>query len=189
MREGALKVNWGQREPRESQQIRDHPALYKQVTDIMEDILTFVRENVCALHSCPLRPQTNLFQIKYHLPDEFEQLEVHCEFLPLGSPSPVHPFTSMVINLCACTKGHRDHGDKQWCATFTLGDFEGGEICLHESGLVFDSRPGDVLVFQSQDETHFNLHVKGTRGTVVFHSDRTMDGWVDNYNRWSSHVY
>ncbi|KZP14040.1 hypothetical protein FIBSPDRAFT_702759, partial [Athelia psychrophila] len=168
LKDGSLKVNWGQRQPRESQQIRDHPALYKQVTDIMEDILIFVRGN-----------------IRHHLPQAYEELEIHCDFLPYSTPSPVHPFTSMVINLCACTKGHRDHGDKKWCATFTLGDFEGGEICFHESGLVFDSRPGDILVFRSQDETHFNLHVKGTRSTIVFHSDRTMDSWVDNYNRWT----
>lgn len=39
-------MNWGQREPRESQEMRDHPALYKQIKDIMEDILMFIRENV-----------------------------------------------------------------------------------------------------------------------------------------------
>lgn len=95
----------------------------------------------------------------------------------------------MVVNLCVMTNGHRDHGDKKWCATFTIGQFEGGQICFHESGFVFDSRPGDLLVFQSQKETHFNLHLNGIRSSVVFHSDRTMDLWADNYNRWSSHVY
>ncbi|KAF7986944.1 hypothetical protein HWV62_12757 [Athelia sp. TMB] len=45
LREGALKVNWGQREPRESAEIRNHPSLYKQVTSIMEDILVFIRDN------------------------------------------------------------------------------------------------------------------------------------------------
>lgn len=46
LREGALKVNWGQREPRESQQIRDHPSLYRQMKSIMEDILEFIKANV-----------------------------------------------------------------------------------------------------------------------------------------------
>lgn len=64
---------------------------------------------------------------------------------------------------------------------------------MYESGLVFDSRPGDMIVFQSQKETHFNLHVEGIRSTVVLHSDQSMDAWAGDgvdppYNRWPGHV-
>lgn len=137
-------------------------------------------------------------QIEHHLPQVYKELEIHCEFLPLHDEAPARPFTSMVVNLCACTKGHRDKGDKTWCTTFTIGKCEGGEICLHEAGLVLDSRPGDMIVFQSQKETHFNLHMKGIRSTVVLHSDRTMDAWTGGeetegddppYNRWGSHIH
>jgi hypothetical protein len=113
---------------------------------------------------------------------------VYCNFLPLHERSPAHPFSNFVVNVCACTKGHRDHGDKKYCATFFIGSFEGAELCLHETGVVFDARPGEMIVFQSAKETHFNLHLKGTRCSIVFHSDRTGDIWADNYNRWGSHV-
>lgn len=112
------------------------------------------------------------------------------DFLPLYERSPAHPFSNLVVNLCACTKGHRDHCDKKnRCATFTIAECEGGEICLYDSGLVFDSASGDMLLFQSRRDTHFNLHLKGIRASVVLHSDREGDKWVDNYNRWSSHVH
>lgn len=135
-------------------------------------------------------------QIEHHLPEAYKELQIHCDFIPLHTQPPGAPFTSMVVNLCACTKGHRDHGDKKWCTTFTIGDCKGGELCMHESGLVFDSRPGDMIVFQSQKETHFNLHMSGIRSTVVLHSDRSMDHWAGPgddtdppYNRWDKHVY
>lgn len=65
---------------------------------------------------------------------------------------------------------------------------------MHESGLVFDSRPGDMIVFQSQKETHFNLHMQGTRSTIVLHSDESMDDWCGDgvdlpYNRWNGHIH
>lgn len=135
-----------------------------------------------------------MVQIEYHLPEAYKELDIHCQFLPMNTRPAGAPFTSMVINLCACTKGHRDHGDKKWCTTFTIGDCKGGQLCLYESGLVFDSRPGDMIVFQSQRETHFNLHVNGIRSTVVLHSDRSMDSWAGDgaeeapYNRWINHV-
>ncbi|KAF7973342.1 hypothetical protein HWV62_15499 [Athelia sp. TMB] len=126
LREGAWKVNWGQREPRESQQIRDHPSLYRQMKDIMEDILVFIKAN-----------------IQYHLPQAYKELEVHGEVLPGNEASPVHSFTSMVVNLCVMTNGHRDHGDKKWCATFTIGQFEGGQ----ESFLYSSHRGKPTLIF------------------------------------------
>ncbi|KZP22967.1 hypothetical protein FIBSPDRAFT_672765, partial [Athelia psychrophila] len=141
IREGALRANLSQRVPYESVDIQKYPELYNQISSILEDVLDFIRSN-----------------IQHHLPEAYKELDIHCQFLPLGHTPPGHPFTSMVVNLCACTKGHRDHGDKKWCTTFTIGDCKGGEICMHESGLVFDSRPGDMIVFQSQKETHFNLH-------------------------------
>ena len=127
-------------------------------------------------------------QIQHHLPKAYPELEIFCDILPLHERSPAHPLGAMVVNLCACTIGHRDTIDRLWCSTFTFGDPEGGEICFYELGLVFDSRPGNMLVFHSQRETHFNLHMKGVRGALVLHSDRVGDKWADNYNRWSAYV-
>lgn len=46
IREGAVKANFSQRTPRESGDIRKHPALYRQVTALLQDILEFIRCNV-----------------------------------------------------------------------------------------------------------------------------------------------
>jgi hypothetical protein len=69
-----------------------------------------------------------------------------------------------------------------------FGNWEGGEICLHELGLVIALRPGDILVFPSRNITHFNLHYTGVRGSMVLHSDRQGDNWVENCNGWERHV-
>lgn len=62
---------------------------------------------------------------------------------------------------------------------------------MYEAGLVFDSAHGDVLVFESSDQTHFNMHMKGIRGSLVTHSDRAGDRWTeDSYNRWGpDHIH
>lgn len=136
------------------------------------------------------------FQIAFHMPQEYKELEVHCDFLPLHDQPPGRPFTSMVVNLGAVTKGHRDGGDKTWCGTFTIGDCKGGQICCYEAGLVLESRPSDFITFESQEQTHFNLNVEGIRASIVLHSDRTMDSWSGDgeeeqhpYNQWGSHVH
>jgi len=119
---------------------------------------------------------------------EYQKIEVFCKFLPLQDPSPAYPFSNWVINFCAATKGHRDTGDNGWCATVTFAACEGGQLCLYELGLVFDCAVGDLLVFQSSKQTHFNLHIKGIRGSLVLHCDRMGRKWGDNYNRWGSYV-
>ncbi|KAF7981009.1 hypothetical protein HWV62_35845 [Athelia sp. TMB] len=178
LKEGKLRANLNQRIPRESLDIRKHPDLYYHVSALMKDILEFIRENIA-----------------FHMPQQYKELEVHCDFLPLHDQPPGRPFTSMVVNLGAVTKGHRDGGDKTWCGTFTVGDCKGGQICFYEAGLVLESRPSDFISFESQEQTHFNLHIEGIRGSIVLHSDRTMDSWSGDgeeeppYNRWGSHVH
>ena len=79
-------------------------------------------------------------------------------------------------------------GDKGWCTTITLADCIGGQLALHELGLVFDSAPGDMITFQSCNQTHFNLHMKGIRASLVLHSDREGDKWANDCNGWAPHV-
>ena len=128
------------------------------------------------------------FQIQHHMLAEYEKIEVICKFLPLKEPSPAYPFTNFVINLCASTKAHRDRGDKGWCIAITFAAGEEGQLCLYELGLVFDCGVGDMVVFQSAEQTHFNLHIKGIRASLVLHSDRTLERWGDNYNGWGPYV-
>jgi hypothetical protein len=70
-----------------------------------------------------------------------------------------------------------------------MANFQGGQLCLLETGFSFDLQMGDVLVFPSCDLTHFNLHFSGMRATLVLHSDRHGDDWAgDDCNGWAAHV-
>lgn len=82
------------------------------------------------------------------------------------------------------TDGHRDAGDKTFCVVIPWGDWENGDLCLFEAGLVFAMKPWDVIIFPSCHITHFNLHFDGLRCSLVLHSDRAGDDWKD-HNGWS----
>lgn len=124
-------------------------------------------------------------QLKEYLPEDYDELSIYVEQLPLDAASPCYPFAGFVINLSACTWAHRDKGDKRLCLVVPFGEYQGGELCLYETGFCFDLKPGDVLIFPSCDLTHFNLHFQGLRGTLVLHSDRQGDSWVRDFHGWA----
>jgi len=192
MKKGVWKVNWTQRGLRETTDLCDHPKIFLQVKDLLEDLMRFSHDNVSYVLSrvchALLTPSTQR-QLQYHLPKSYTEIKLVADILPLNEQSPADPFICWVLNLCACTKAHRDTSDKKWCTAFTLGDCEGGQLALHELGLVFDSAPGDMVAFHSCDQTHFNLHMKGIHASLVLHSDREGDKWGDDYNRWGSHAH
>lgn len=59
---------------------------------------------------------------------------------------------------------------------------------LHELGMVLDLKPGDILIFQSSRITHFNLHSKGIRGSIVLHSDKVGRHWAKTMGGWKEIV-
>ncbi|TEB38436.1 hypothetical protein FA13DRAFT_1604941, partial [Coprinellus micaceus] len=118
------------------------------------------------------------------LPDTFTVLEQSVDILPLGDSVLAHPFTGFVLNFNVSTVIHRDYQDKEICMVFQISDCEGGELCLVEPGLVFRLRNGDGVIFRSHQISHFNNHFIGRRMSLVFHTDKAMDGWVDDYNDW-----
>jgi hypothetical protein len=69
-----------------------------------------------------------------------------------------------------------------------FGEFTGGELGLHEAGLLFGLKTGDIIVFLSFRFSHFNLHFKGSRGSLVRHSDKEGKDWVQNRNGWDCHM-
>ena len=96
----------------------------------------------------------------------------------------------MVINLNAATLAHRDCKDQGLCVVIAIGDFQGGELCLYEPGLVVPLRPGDIIVFPSTRITHFNIHYSGCRASIVLHTDREIDKWTNGQqNSWSHNMY
>ena len=97
------------------------------------------------------------------------------EKIPLGQRAEAHPFCGYVVNINCVTRVHRDWLDMKFCVCFALGDWEGGQLVIDELGLVFDLKPGHVLLFDSTRLTHFNLHYMGLRISVVLNTDKEME--------------
>lgn len=128
-------------------------------------------------------------QLRECLPEEYENLSsISADILPGNSNSKVYPFTALVLNTNVSTNGHRDQGDFRVCMVIPIGDFEGGELVLVEPGFVFDLQQGDVIVFPSGEITHLNLHYKGTRASLVLHTDREFRSWATDRNGWESNA-
>jgi predicted 2-oxoglutarate/Fe(II)-dependent dioxygenase YbiX len=127
--------------------------------------------------------------MKRLLPEEYEILNAYIEVLP-GSDDPAFaPFLSIAININVATKAHRDPMDKEICLVLALTNAEGGGLVLHEPGIVVDMKNGDIIIFRSSKITHFNLHYKGSRASIVLHSDQGFDRWVKNRNNWQDNDF
>ena len=129
-------------------------------------------------------------EIQRLLPQEFRDLSLDAESLP-GNVHPIaYPFLSVVVNLNVTTLGHRDSKDKGFCVVIAIGDFENGELCLYEPGLVVPLRPGHFIIFPSARITHFNIHYSGCRASIVLHTDGEIDKWTHGQrNGWEDNVY
>lgn len=124
-------------------------------------------------------------KLQENLEGVYDYLQVDCETLPSNQTSPVQPFLGFVINLNIASRCHRDKGDKTFCLVIPFGDFEGGELCLMEAGIVVPLQGGDFILFLSSALTHFNLHYKGQRGSLVLHTDKEISKWTDGRNGWA----
>lgn len=132
-----------------------------------------------------------LLQVKAHLPKEYEILSQYAEVLPAGSFCPAYPFTSFIINFNVSTKLHRDWNDMEFCVVLVVSEdaCEGGDLCFMEPGIRLQMKNGDIVMFRSQKITHFNMHVKGMRTSIVFHSDVAGKDWVNNRNGLKKSIY
>ena len=111
------------------------------------------------------------------------------DVLPGKEASPTHPFSGFVLNLNVVTRAHRDVKDQSCCLILVIGEHVGGELCLVEPGWVLRLRNGDMAMFPSGKITHFNLHYKGIRGSLVLHSDYAGKSWAEDRNGWMGHEY
>ncbi|KAJ6497291.1 hypothetical protein C8R45DRAFT_1211230 [Mycena sanguinolenta] len=165
------KVNFTQRIPYESKDIREKPREWAILADAFAAVFDYIR-----------------ITLQRRFPDQYENLRIYCDALPMHTASPAYPFGGFVLNLHVATWAHQDHGDKDLCIVIPFGNFKGGELCLYEVGFKFDLRMGDILIFPSCDITHFNMDFSGKRGTLVLHSDRQGDNWVKEACGWSSYM-
>lgn len=127
-------------------------------------------------------------QIRKHVPDYYDEIIVFTELCPLKPPVLGTPYAGFVMNLNVITRTHRDNKDIKGCAVLVLGDFDGGELCFAELGVVFELKNGDLIVFPSGKITHFNLHYNGVRVSFVLHSDKSGEGYEGDFNGWD-HVH
>ncbi|KAJ6529564.1 hypothetical protein DFH09DRAFT_1093976 [Mycena vulgaris] len=165
------RVNFEQRLPHQSKEALKKPVEHSLLAEAYTDFFELLR-----------------VALKHYLPDQYDEIHIYAESLPLGASSPAYPFGGFVININACSWAHRDEGDKIMCFIVAAGKCKGGQLCLYETGFSFDLQVGDVLAFPSCDLTHFNCHFKGLRTTLVLHLDRQGDSWVRDCNGWGSHV-
>jgi hypothetical protein len=144
--------------------IKQNPETFQSITDALKDICKIV---------CNV--------LRKHLPHVFDRLHVFCGILPLNHRSATYPFPWFVLNIQVCTEVHVDANDDTICVVIPFGPYKGGELVLHEAGLVLELQEGDILVFPSYRLTHFNLHFTGIRGSVVMHSDKEVKSWNANH--------
>lgn len=120
-------------------------------------------------------------------PNFYVRLEQFAEILPGNSAPLSAPFLGLVVNLNVVTQAHRDSKDYDMCLVLAVGDFDGGELCLDEPGIVLPLSCGDFVVFPSCRITHFNLHYEGRRASIVLHTDKEITKWYDgDRNGWAN---
>lgn len=123
------------------------------------------------------------------LPDNFQNLAILVEALPLNEWAPAYPFSGIVINVNIATRAHRDRADEEVCMVITISQCEGGALVLHESGLVVESRNRNCVGFPSVTQTHYNLDFNGLRASVVLHTDKDLQRWFKDMNGWIDNIY
>jgi hypothetical protein len=129
------------------------------------------------------------FQVMQMFPDECDSMTMFVDILPADHVSATYPFGGAVINVNAVTKIHRDHKDEEICLVLVISDCEGGELVLHEPGLVLRMKSGDFAIFRSGDISHYNLHYKGRRVSIVLNTDSAGKKWVVMRNGWNTHTF
>ncbi|TFK59405.1 hypothetical protein BDN72DRAFT_905877 [Pluteus cervinus] len=182
------KANTAQFIPRASGEIRDHPAKYGAMQQMMAPVFTFIDKLVFQFyHLCLYSTYFHYYRLRsIYQRTIHKDLKEFVEALPGNAVSPASPFSGFVINLNAVTQAHRDWNDQSICVVTVISDpdCEGGELVLVEPGLVLDLKCGDMVIFPSSQLSHFNLHFKGIRASVVCHSDKYATSWLADRNGW-----
>lgn len=101
----------------------------------------------------------------------------------------MYPFSGFVLNINVITRIHRDWGDQDVCLLLIIQDCSGGELVLVEPGLVLRLSNGDMVLFLSSKISHFNMHFKGKRASLVFHSDKGAAGWIKDRNGFADSLF
>ncbi|KAJ6563104.1 hypothetical protein DFH09DRAFT_1035449 [Mycena vulgaris] len=166
-----VKVNFHQRIPYSTVETVKKSMEFEALVEIFSEVLEFQRLN-----------------FQHANPEAYDQVRVFADLLPLNTGSPVYPFAGFMMNFRVVTDGHKDPKDAKWCLIIFVKDGNGGHLCLHELGLKLDGKTGNILIFPSCWVTHFNTHFEGFRLSLVLHTDKEGDDWVEDGGGWASHV-
>lgn len=164
--------NIWQRLPRNSKECMEFPDEHEELMMILIETLICVSEKASEVH---LHQTNNLtkFKLEKYIPKVHAEFKFALKWVPYGGRN-IPIFSSMVLNVNAILPGHRDHKDHRYCMVIPIGDFKGGELVLHELGLVFALQAGSILIFDSKNITHLNLDYTGERASLVFNVDRDL---------------
>ena len=185
----STRSNVTQRSPYITKEHHHYHEEYTRFCSAMEEVFQWIAKKVCLYYTLCTVANFNNIQIQSHFPEVYGELEMVAEALPGGQHHPQHPFSGLVININACSESHRDQNDFIACLVLPIGDFEGGELCLYEPGVVLPLQNGDIVFFLSFDITHFNLPYTGRRASMVLHTDKGGQRWKENMGHWQDNVY
>jgi hypothetical protein len=176
-----------------SEEISKHSNSYNAICEALLPIFEWLDNAVsvtAVLQLQAINCNACQLQLQECLPKEIQAV---CEFasvLPAGAGSPAFPFGGFVINFNVCTKIHRDWKDKGFCVVLVISEHcQGGDLCLEEAGIRLSLATGDAIAFASSDISHFNMHYKGERVSIVFHTDSAGEAWVKNRNYWDHSLF
>ncbi|KAJ7601372.1 hypothetical protein DFH06DRAFT_1026259 [Mycena polygramma] len=170
-RKGVSQVNHLQRVPWTSSEIVKDPEAYASLVAAFTGVCEWLSD-----------------RLSFHRPDLVKALEFYINILPHNAACPWAPFGGIVVNINACSDAHLDPLDlfKRCLVLPLMRNCQGGGLVLHEARLVLDLHSGDAVLFPSGRFTHFNLHYKGIRASLVFHTDAASKQWTDGEggNSW-----
>lgn len=174
-----------------SSDTRKHEHVYKNIGTIFREVFEWVSQQVSFESTLAVQESSfDVHKIEDLFPDEYSGLRLDADSLPGNVHTIAYPFLSVVVNLNVATSAHRDRKDKGLCVVIAIGEFEDGELCLYELGLVVPLRSGDVLLFPSARITHYNIHFRGCRASIVLHTDVEIVKWTHGQrNGWDANTY
>lgn len=163
-----------------------HQCLFQDFNEALHEVLQPVLAKVSTLDGTAFKPYISVCQLELHLPELMGQHEELYSSLGPAFKLGSAPFCMTVLNIQPATCGHCDHSDMvdSICLVLALGDYQGGELCLFEAGLVLELAHGSFVAICSKRDVHFNLDFVGQRLSFVFTSDQTLQRWRDHRNGW-----
>ena len=176
--------------PRTSNELKENCEEYALLKEALQPIFEW-QSNVVRIYNHLFLSPIVLYDKKLQkvLPEEFKILSQFAETLPCSANSPVYPFGGFILNLNISTRIHRDWKDLHICLIIIFSDCEGGDLAFMEPGIVFSLNNADMIIFPSSKFSHFNLHFKGKRVSLVLHSDNMGQKWVESRNGWKHNIF